>query len=51
MVLNPGKCLYILVGNGNQPRTMHLNDNEITSSHDEKLLGLLMIKNQALILT
>ena len=51
MVLNPGKCHYMLIGNENQPGTMHLNGTETPSSNDEKLLGLLMIKNQALMPT
>ena len=44
MVLNPGKCHYILIGNIDQPDKINLNCTEITSSYDEKLLGWLIDK-------
>ena len=41
MVLNPGKCHYIVIGDDDPNQKIILNDNEIASSNEEKLLGIL----------
>ena len=41
MVLNPGKCYYIVIGDDDPTHKIILNDNEISSSNEEKLLGIL----------
>ena len=41
MVLNPGKCHYIVIGDDDPPYKIILNKNEIVSSNEEKLLGIL----------
>ena len=40
MVLNPGKCHYIVIGDDDPTRKIVLNNNEIASSNEEKLLGI-----------
>ena len=42
MVLNPGKCYYIVIGDDDPTHKIILNDNEISSSNEEKLLGILL---------
>ena len=42
MVLNPGKCHYIVIGDDDPNKKIILNDNEIASSIEEKLLGILL---------
>ena len=38
MVLNPGKCHYIVIGDDDPTHKIILNNNEIASSNEEKLL-------------
>ena len=40
MVLNPGKCHYIVIGDDGPSHKIILNNNEIASSNEEKLLGI-----------
>ena len=42
MVLNPGKCHYIVIGDDDPSHKRILNNNEIASSNEEKLLGILL---------
>ena len=42
MVLNPDKCHYIVIGDDDPNQKIILNTNEITSSNEEKLLGILL---------
>ena len=42
MVLNPGKCHYIVIGADDPFHKIILNNNEIASSNEEKLLGILL---------
>ena len=42
MVLNPGKCHYIVIGDDDPTQKIILNNNEIASSNEEKLLGILL---------
>ena len=42
MVLNPGKCYYMLIGNHDEPDKINLNGTEITSSNNETLLLVLI---------
>ena len=42
MVLNPGKCHYIVIGDDDPTHKIILNNNEIASSNEEKLLGILL---------
>ena len=42
MVLNPGKCHYIVIGDDDPSHKRILNNNEIASSSEEKLLGILL---------
>ena len=42
MVLNPSKCHYIVIGDDDPSHKITLNDNEIASSSEEKLLGILL---------
>ena len=43
MVLNPGKCHYIVTDDDDDPtQKIILNNNEIASSNEEKLLGILL---------
>ena len=40
MVLNPGKCHYIVIGDDDPSHKIIVNNNEIASSNEEKLLGI-----------
>ena len=42
MILNPGKCHYIVIGGDEPTRKIILNNNEIASSNEEKRLGILL---------
>ena len=42
MVLNPSKCHYIVIDDDDPSHKITLNDNEIASSSEEKLLGILL---------
>ena len=42
MVLNPSKCHYIVIDDDDSSHKITLNDNEIASSSEEKLLGILL---------
>ena len=42
MVLNPGKCHYIVIGDDDPSHKIILNNNKIASSNEEKLLGFLL---------
>ena len=42
MVLNPGKCRYIVIGDDDPTQKIILNNDEIASSNEEKLLGILL---------
>ena len=42
MVLNPGKCHYIVIGDDDPSQKIILNNNEIASSNEEKLLGIFL---------
>ena len=42
MVLNPGKCHYIVVGDDSPSHKIILNNNEIACSNEERLLGILL---------
>ena len=42
MVLNPGKCHYILIDDNNSSYKVFLNNNEIVSANEEKLLSILL---------
>ena len=42
MVLNPGKCYYIVIGDDDPTHKIILNNNEIASSSEEKVLGILL---------
>ena len=42
MVLNLGKCHYIVIGDDDSSHKIISNDNEIASSNEEKLLGILL---------
>ena len=41
MVLNPGKCHYIVIGDNDPFYKIILNNNEVSGSNEEKLLGIL----------
>ena len=41
MVLKPGKCHYIAIGDNDPSRKIILNNNEIANSNEQKLLGIL----------
>ena len=45
MVLNPGKCYYIVIGDDDPTHKIILNNNEIASSSEEKLLSILLDSN------
>ena len=45
MVLNPGKCHYMLIGNKSHNDKIVLNAVELKTSNEEKLLGVLTDKN------
>ena len=42
MTLNPEECPYMIIGSKDPPHKIKLNNNEITSSNKEKLLGILL---------
>ena len=42
MVLNPDKCHFIVIGDDDPNQKIILNNNEIASSNEEKLLGILL---------
>ena len=42
ILLNPGKCHYIVIGGDDSTHKIILNNNEIASSNEEKLLGILL---------
>ena len=42
MVLNPGRCHYIVISDDDASHKIILNNNEIASSNEEKLLGILL---------
>ena len=42
MVLNPGKCHFLVVGNSSNSDTINLNGTKLASSNYEKLLGILI---------
>ena len=42
MVLNPGKCHYIVIGGDDPTNKIILNNNEIASSNEKKVLGILL---------
>ena len=42
MVLNPGKCHYIVIGDNGATQKIILNNNEIASSNEGKFLGILL---------
>ena len=42
MTLNPGKCHYMVIGSGDLSHEIMLNNNKITSSNEEKLLGIFL---------
>ena len=42
MILNPGKCFYMLVGSHAQTDYISLNDIETKSSRNETLLGVIL---------
>ena len=42
MVLNPGECHYIVIGDDDPSHKVILNNNEISNSNEEKLLGILL---------
>ena len=50
MLLNPGKRHYIVFSDDDPTHKIILNNNEIASSNEEKLLGILWIVNWTLIL-
>ena len=42
MTLNPGKCHYMVIGSRDLSHEIMLNNNKITSSNEEKLLGIFL---------
>ena len=40
--IDPGKCHYIVIGDDDLPHKIIFNNNEIASSSEEKLLGILL---------
>ena len=42
IVLNPDKCHYIVIGDDDPTQKIILNNNEIASSNEEKLFGILL---------
>lgn len=42
MILNPQKCQYMVIGSKDPSHMIMLNNNEITSSNQEKLLDILL---------
>ena len=45
MVLNPGKCCYMLTKDHDEPDKINLNGTEISSSNNEKLFDVLFDKS------
>ena len=43
IVLYPGKCHYIVIGDDDPIHKVILNNNEIASSNKKKLLGILLV--------
>ena len=43
IVLYPGKCHYIVIGDDDLIHKVILNNNEIASSNEKKLLGILLV--------
>ena len=46
MVLNPGKCHYLVLGNRSNSDTTNLNGTKLASSSYEKLLGILIDRDK-----
>ena len=42
MTLNPGKCYYMIIGSRDLSHEIMLDNNKITSSNEEKLLGIFL---------
>ena len=42
MTLNPGKCHYMVIGSRDLSHEIMLNNNKITTSNEEKLLGIFL---------
>ena len=42
MTLNPGKCYYMVISGRDLSHEIMLNNNKITSSNEEKLLGIFL---------
>ena len=42
VVLNPGNCHYIVISDNDPSHKIILNNNEVASSNEEKLLGILL---------
>ena len=42
MVLNPGTCHYIVIGDNDPSHKIIWNNNQIVRSNEEKLLGILL---------
>ena len=42
MLLNPGKCHYMIIGSRDLSHEIMLNNNKFTSSNEEKLLGIFL---------
>ena len=42
MTLNPGKCHYMIIDSGDLSQQIMLNNGKITSSNEEKLLGIFL---------
>ena len=42
MTLNPGKCHYMVIGSRDLSHEIMQNNNKITSSNEEKLLGIFL---------
>ena len=40
---NPGKCHYLVIGSKDPPHKIMLNNNEISSSNEEKLLAIFLV--------
>ena len=51
MVLNPGKCHYIVIGDDDPSHKIILNNKEIASSNEEKLLDIFLNSKLSFILT
>ena len=43
IVLYPGKCHYILISDNDPIHKVILNNNEIASSNEKKLLGIFLV--------